>query len=140
MPRAHSAFIARKDVPARKELQAAIKALKYKVTLDDGYVPFETSGYLPCTLDGEDAGFTIRFQDVGQDLGNVPAAVKEKLEGRDVEISFKWTGDIREVIAALAVSAALVNDFGAIIYDPDADKVVSKSAFLAKAQETAEEM
>jgi len=136
MPRAHSAFIARKDVPARKELQAAIKALKYKVTLDDGYVPFETSGYLPCTLDGEDAGFTIRFQDVGE----VPAAVKEKLEGRDVEISFKWSGDIREVIAALAVSAALVNDFGAIIYDPDADKVVSKSAFLAKAQETAEEL
>jgi len=136
MPRAHSAFIARKDVPARKELQAAIKALKYKVTLDDGYVPFETSGYLPCTLDGEDAGFTIRFQDVGE----VPAAVKEKLEGRDVEISFKWTGDIREVIAALAVSAALVNDFGAIIYDPDADKVIAKAAFLAKAQETAEEM
>jgi len=136
MPRAHSVYLARKDVPARKELQQAIKGLKFKVTLDDGYSPFKTSGYLPCTLDGEDAGFTIKFQDVTADAA--PAPVKAALDGRDVEIALKWTGDIRELIAAMAFSAALVKDFGAIVYDPDGDKVYASDEFLAKAKEAAE--
>jgi hypothetical protein len=137
MPRAQSAYLARKDVPARKELQQAIKALKFKVTLDDGYTPFKTSGYLPCTLDGEDAGFTIKFQDVGAEAAP-SAALKDRLGDKDVEIAFKWSGDIREYIAAMAVCAALVKDFGAIVYDPDADSVYASESFLAKAREAAD--
>ncbi len=135
MPRAHSVYLTRTNVPAHKELQQAIKGLKFKVTLDDDYKPFKTSGYLPCTLDGEDAGFTIKFQDVAE---AVPAPVKAALDGRDVEIALKWTGDIRELIAAMAFSAALVKDFGAIVYDPDGDKVYASEEFLAKAKEAAE--
>jgi hypothetical protein len=135
MPRAQSAYLNRKDVPARKELQKAIDGLKFKVTLDDGYTPFKTSGYLPCTLDGEDAGFTIKFQDVAADAA--PANLKSQLGDRDVEIALKWSGDVREYIAAMAVSAALVNNFGAIVHDPDGDKVYASDEFLEKAREAA---
>ncbi len=135
MPRAQSAYLVRKDVPARKELQKAIDSLKFKVTLDDGYAPFKTSGYLPCTFDGEDAGFTIKFQDAAPDAAS--ANLKSALGGRDVEIALKWSGDVRELIAAMAFSAALVQNFGAIIYDPDGDKVYTSDAFIEKAKEAA---
>ncbi len=135
MPRAQSAYLLRKDVPARKDLQKAIDGLKFKVTLDDGYAPFKSSGYLPCTLDGEDAGFNIKFQDVAADAA--PANLKSSLDGRDVEIAVKWSGDVREYIAAMAVCAALVNNFGAIVHDPDGDKVYASDAFIEKAKEAA---
>jgi len=135
MPRAQSAYLVRKDVPARKELQKAIDGLKFKVTLDDGYAPFKTSGYLPCTLDGEDAGFTIKFQDAAPDTAS--PNLKSALGGRDVEIALKWSGDVREYIAAMSVCAALVQNFGAIVYDPDADKVYASDAFIEKAREAA---
>lgn len=134
MPRAQSAFLNRKDVPARKDLQKAIDGLKFKVTLDDGYAPFKSQGYLPCTLDGEDAGFNIKFQDVAADA---PANLKSALGDRDVEIAVKWSGDVREYIAAMAVCAALVNNFGAIVHDPDGDKVYASDEFLEKAREAA---
>jgi hypothetical protein len=135
MPRAQSAFLVRKDVPARKDLQKAIEGLKFKVTLDDGYAPFKTSGYLPCTLDGEDAGFTIKFQDAAPE--GASANLKSALGERDVEIALKWSGDVRELIAAMAFSAALVQNFGAIIYDPDGDKVYASDEFIEKAKEAA---
>jgi hypothetical protein len=135
MPRALSAYLNRKDVPARKDLQKAIDGLKFKVTLDDGYAPFKSSGYLPCTLDGEDAGFNIKFQDVAADAA--PANLKAQLAGRDVEIAVKWSGDVREYIAAMAACAALVQNFGAIVHDPDGDKVYASEEFLEKAREAA---
>ncbi len=64
MARSQTAYLLRDDVPTRAALQKAIDGLKFKLTLDNSYVPFQTSGYLPCTLDGEDAGFDIRFQAV----------------------------------------------------------------------------
>ena len=64
MARSQTAYINRKDVPARADLQKAIDQLGFKVTLDHAYAPFKTSGYLPCTLDGEDAGFNMRFDEV----------------------------------------------------------------------------
>jgi hypothetical protein len=94
-----------------------------------------TSGYLPCTLDGEDAGFTIKFQDAAVDAAS--ANLKSQLGERDVEIAVKWSGDVRELIAAMAFCAALVQNFGAIVYDPDGDKVYANEAFLEKAREAA---
>lgn len=106
MARALTAYLTRADVPARPALQQAIARLPFALTLDDGYVPFETSGYLPCTLDGEDAGFDLRFKD-GDEAGAGPSD--------RVAILFTWGGDPREEAAALAVCAALATTFGAIV-------------------------
>ena len=66
-----------------------------------------------------------------------PANLKSQLGDRDIEIALKWSGDVREYIAAMAVCAALVNNFGAIVHDPDGDKVYASDAFLEKAREAA---
>ena len=73
MARALSAYLSRDKVPERKALQQAIDALlKLPLKFDGEYVPFETSGYLPFTLDGEDAGFFLRFDDVAADVARRP--------------------------------------------------------------------
>lgn len=131
MARAQTAFLNRKDVPARAALQAAIDALGFKLTLDESYAPFETAGYLSCTLDGEDAGFDIRFRDVTADLS---PALKAGIAGRDVAISFRWSGDPREQLAALGVCAALAGKFGAVVHEPDTDALLSFEQLMARAR------
>ena len=114
MARALTAYLKRADVPARKALQQAIDRLSFTLTLDDGYLPFETAGYLPCTLDGEDAGFDLRFKDLSAVVAETPG-VAGSLGERDVAMSCKWGGDPREEATALAVCAALAKEFGALV-------------------------
>jgi hypothetical protein len=121
MARALTASLSRAKVPARKPLQQAIDALGFALKLDADYAAFETAGYLPCDLDGEDAGFDLRFNDVEPDT-----------EGRDIALAFKWGGDPREEAAAAIVCAALAKDFGAIVRQDEAE--ISHEALLAKAK------
>lgn len=139
MARAQTAYLVRTDVPAREALQKALDALKLKLVLDDGYVPFESSGYLPCTLDGEDAGFTIRFRDVAADLSKLPALAGAR-GARDVAVDFKWSGDVREQVSAMGVCAALAGSFGALVHDPEKDALLDVAKLLATARAGLEEL
>ena len=130
MPRSYSAFLTRSDVPARKALQQAVDGLKLKLLLDDAYVPFETSGYVPCTFDGEDAGFDMRFQDVDANL-------RARVGDKDVAIAFRWGGDPREEASVLIVCAALAKNFDALVYEPDADVLHAADEVVAKARKAA---
>jgi hypothetical protein len=105
-----SAYLSRAKVPERRPLQQAIGTLKLPLKLDGDYVPFETSGYLPCTLDGEDAGFDLRFSDVATDVASTL-----KLGERDIALNLKWGGDPREEAAALIFCSALANGFDAVV-------------------------
>ena len=62
MPRAITVYLKSTDVPKRKALQEAVDDLKLGLTLDEAYMPFEMAGYLPCILNGEDAGFDMWFK------------------------------------------------------------------------------
>ena len=85
------------------------------------------AAYLPATLDGEDA----RFDEVA---ANLPPDVKVTIRDRDTAIGVRWSGDIREELAALAISITLAQQFGAIIHDPQ-EGLVSPEKLLAKARE-----
>jgi hypothetical protein len=131
MARSQTIYINRKDVPARADLQKAMDQLGFKVTLDHAYAPFKTAGYLPCMLDGEDAGFNIRFEEVAS---NLPPALASGIEGRDTAIGLSWAGDPRDKLATLTVCAALVKRFSAIAHEPDKDKLLSFDQLMAKAR------
>lgn len=139
MARSHILYIDRAAVPDRAALQAAIDASKTKVVLDHDYAPFAVDGYLACALDGEDAGFDIRFsqRDAAAPL---PPTLAEAIGSRDVAIALKWSSDPREKIAAFAFSAALAESFGAIIHDPEKDRLVSGSALLKDARAALDEI
>jgi hypothetical protein len=110
------------EMPDRAALQAAIQSLKFKLTLDDGYAPFETAGYLPCTVEGEDAGVDMRFE-----------AAAAEAQGRAC-MRLKWSGDPREALSACIIAAAMVSGFGAEVQDPDKGEVVPAEALLKKAK------
>jgi hypothetical protein len=121
MARALTAFLNRDKVPARKPLQKTIDGLGFALKLDADYAPFETAGYLPCDLDGEDAGFDLRFKDVTADA-----------EGREVAMACKWGGDPREEAAASIFCAALATDFGAVVREGEVE--IGPEALLARAK------
>ncbi|OIR17830.1 hypothetical protein GALL_20520 [mine drainage metagenome] len=126
MAQTYTAFLMRDLIPERAALQSAIKALGFKLTLEDDYVPFESSGYLPCTLDGEDAGFTIRFID------------SQTVAGKDAGIILKSGGDPREETTIQMIAATLARSFNAVVYDKNNTKMTTdtlitsaKEAFAA---------
>ncbi len=120
MARALTAYLKREKVPERTALQQAIAALKFPLTLDDLYVPFETSGYLPCTLDGEDAA--------------AEPAPPSSLGDRDTALICKWGGDAREEVAALLVCAALAKNFDALVLEGGPQTPLSFEQLVAKAK------
>jgi hypothetical protein len=128
-----SAILRRSDVPSREALQEALKTLKFKLTLDESYVPLESSGYLPCTINGEDGGFDIRFDRLETYLGKY-AELESCLEQRDTLISLRWSGDPREEVCALMVAAALAQGFDAIVHDPKKNVVITAEKATAEAR------
>lgn len=129
MARNLTAHLRHADVPARAALQNAIDGLKFALSVDDTYVPFETSGYLPCTLNGEDAGFDLRFRST--------TGSNTDIADRDTAMSFKWGGDALEEASALIVCAALVKQFDALVQD-DGNVPLSFDQLLAKARAIAD--
>ena len=114
MANSQIAYLNRNQVPERQALQEAIKALRFRLTLDDAYVPFESSGYLPCTLDGEDAGVDIKFSDTAAQLNDQPQ-LQQQVGDRDTAILLRWGGDPRERASALILGATLAHSFGALV-------------------------
>lgn len=102
MPRTLTARLSRDRIPDREALQQAIAALDRPLALDAGEAPFATAGYLPCTLQGEDAGFDLR-------IGETP----DTGDGRAILLTLTWSGDPREEAAARIVCAALAAHFDA---------------------------
>jgi hypothetical protein len=117
MANSQTAFLAHDQVPTRQALHDAIKGLRFRLTLDDTYVPFGCAGYVPCTLDGEDAGFDIKFSDSAGCLADMPQ-LQGQLGDRDAAVILRWGGDPRERISALIVAAVLADRFGAQVHRP----------------------
>lgn len=133
MPRSLAVYLKATDVPTRKVLQKAIDQLKLGLTLDEAYTPFEMAGYLPCILNGEDAGFDMWFKNHPWEFV-VPAAIQPLVKDRDVAILCKWGGDPREAASAAIVSAVLVKDFGAVVHEGRGETLLSADELLAKAK------
>lgn len=124
MAKSLTIFLARAQVPARNALQEAMKALRFRLTLDDAYQPFESSGYVPCTLDGEDAGVDIRFAESQVQLSDQPALLAQ-VGDREVAILLRAGGDPREETSMLILAAALATGFGGLVLRAGSDAFIS---------------
>jgi hypothetical protein len=121
MARTYTAYLNSEQIPALEALQAAIKSLGFKLTLDDAYAPMKFSGYLPCTLDGEDAGVTIKFE------------ASQEVTGKDTVITLQWSGDPREQVSAVMITAAFAHAFAATVQDHNRHEI-SAEALVADAR------
>jgi hypothetical protein len=105
MARSFTVLINQVDFPLRAPLQAAIKGLNFNLTVEDDYVPFVSSGYLPCTLEGEDTGLMMRYCKL------------EPPTDKDGSVNLQWSGDLREKITVLMIASVLASQFNAHVLD-----------------------
>lgn len=111
------AFLTRDKVPSPAAWQNAIDKLGYSLTIDQNISPFDFSGHLPCKLDDRDSGFEITYETDADMLENYPEIAPE-IAGRDAVISFRVGHDMAECVCMLIASAALLQSFDALIFDP----------------------
>lgn len=134
MARALHAYLEPERMPERAALQAAIKKLGFALTLDEAWVPFQTTDYLPCTLEGEDAGVYVRFaRDAA--LPEAAAGHAAARGARSAEVQLRWGGDKREELAATIIAGALADTFDALVLEPDRGVRKSTSGLKAHARE-----
>lgn len=133
MSQSKSAILNRSDVPSRDALHEAIKELEFKLSVDESYVPFESSGYLPCTLNGEDGGLNVRFDAAEPYVTQFPA-LKDHTGQRDTLITLRSGGDPREEVCVLMLAAVLAEKFGAIVHDPKKDALSAADKLIGQAR------
>lgn len=121
MARSYTAFLNRDRIPDLSALQSAIDALGFKLVVDEIYVPLQNSDYLPCTLDGEDAGLTLKF------------AKSDNVPGKDTALTLQWSGDPREQVSVMMLAATFAHGFAATVLDQH-QQAISADALLAAAR------
>lgn len=134
MARALYAYLEPDRMPERAALQAAIRKLGIPLTVDEAWVPFQTTDYLPCTLEGEDAGVYVRFaRDAA--LPEPAAALAGARGARSAEVQLRWGGDKRGELAATLIAGALADSFDALVLEPERGVRKSTSGLKAHARE-----
>ncbi|MFA6095002.1 MAG: hypothetical protein WC757_03920 [Candidatus Paceibacterota bacterium] len=128
----------REQVPSRMALQDAIKNLRFKLILDESYIPFECAGYIPCTLDGEDAGVDIKFGET--DFTALTPDIKAAISDRDTTIMIRSGADPREIVSAAILAATLANSFEALIQNQAKDTLENSKELLDTARSTFSEL
>jgi hypothetical protein len=123
MARTYIVSMKKDDFPLRAALQKAINTLGYPLNLEDDYVPFASSGYLPCTLDGEDAGLIMRFMS------------PDDVTSQEATISLQWGGDVREKATVMIIATALAASFDATVQD-ESNTVVPLAELSANTKKT----
>jgi hypothetical protein len=137
MSQEQTAFILRDNVPDRSRLEAAIRRLGFDLTLDPEYLPFESSGYLPCTLNGKRSGFDIHFDSTSELIESFPKLMKP-VGDRDCAIALRWSGDLAECACVLIVCAALAHSFNAVVYYHDGDDIYQGDQLIPEVKKVLE--
>jgi hypothetical protein len=104
MSRTRTASLAPDTFPDAAAINQALQAEKLRLTVDAEWSNREHEGYVPSTLDGEDAGFELK---------------RTVVAGGQLVLSLRWGGDVREQAALLGVSFVLASRFGATVADPE---------------------
>jgi hypothetical protein len=133
MARTLHAYLAADRMPDCPTLQAAIRAQGFKLVLDDAYAPFAHQGYLPCTLEGEDAGVYLTWEREAA-LPDVASALRAEQGARTDLMRLKWGGDAREEMSAMVIAAVLVLAFDALVLEPDQGVPQAGDALLKRAR------
>jgi hypothetical protein len=128
-----TAFMDRAQVPDRDALQEALKSLKFKLSIDDAYVPFGCKGFIPCTIDGEDSGIEMKFTDSSENFSDAPQ-LKAQIEDRDTGINIRWGGDPRELASATMIAATLAQHFDALVYRDGKDAFLTADQLVEEAR------
>ena len=134
MARILHAYLDPARMPERAALQVAIKSLGFAMAVDELWQPFGAQAYVPCTLEGEDAGVEVRFERDAE-LPPAAAAHAQARGARSALVQLRWGGDRREELSGTIIAAALADQFDALVLDPERGVRKSVSGLRAHARE-----
>lgn len=105
------AFLKSSDVPTCDQWQQAIGRAGFDLKLDPELQPRTNVGFVPCKLNGSEAGVEMYFDDSSEFMAPFGAIAGD----RDCCISFRWGGSMVECACAMIASYALAESFGAVV-------------------------
>jgi hypothetical protein len=105
------AFLKSSRVPTRDQWQQAIDRAGFDLKLDPLFEPRTNVGFVPCKLNGAEAGVEMYFDDSTEFMDAFGSLAGE----RDCCISFRWGGSMQECACAMVASFALASEFDAVV-------------------------
>ncbi|WP_157751133.1 hypothetical protein [Janthinobacterium svalbardensis] len=113
-------YLKRSDMPAPSVWREAITDAGFSVILDDDFDVFSFTGFLPCPVNGELAGFEYYVaptssEDIAE-LGLAPEL--------GFSVQFVIGSRPLELTAALAASSVLASISGGVLVDPQEGEVI----------------
>jgi len=106
----------------------AIRSSGFDVDLDSDFDPASFSGFLPCKYGSEDAGFEYLRESVNKEA--LPDHVSVQVAERDTMINFVTHSDLRELATSMVASAVLCSISDGVLWETEADEVVTSSRAL----------
>jgi hypothetical protein len=113
-------FIDSDKVPTHAIWQQSIASLGFPATIQEPFNPRTDTGFQPATYSEHSTGFEFYLESAEQVAAAYPR-VCHTLGNRNACATFRWSGDLNEMSAALAAAAALTELAGGIYYYPDDD-------------------
>jgi hypothetical protein len=113
-------YLKRSDMPAPSVWKNAISDAGFPVVLDDDFDVFSFAGFLPCSVDGEPAGFEYYVAPTSSDTFNELALAPEL----DLSVQFSIGSQPLELTAALAASSVLASISRGVLVDPQEGEAI----------------
>jgi hypothetical protein len=114
-------YLKRSDMPTPSVWKRATTDAGFPVALDDDFDVFYFAGFLPCTVDGELAGFEYYVAPTSaenfSELGLAPEL--------GFSVQFNIGSRPLELTAALAASSVLASISGGVLVDPQEGEVIA---------------
>ncbi len=119
------AFLPSHRMPTRDLWQAALDAMALPLTLDPDLVPAEAGGFCPVSVGARPAGCEIDLEDAASLIDDYPLLAGQ-VDPTNSVLSFRLDGDEAEGACVFGLAAALVQAFGAVLYDPQGDTLLNR--------------
>ena len=104
-------FVKRENMPSPDAWARAIAAHGFSMTMDTDFDIDEFDGFLPCTYQGEEAGFEYYAEesDIKELLseGLLTEEEAQQLQGREFLVTLETHADMREYMTSMIAAAVL---------------------------------
>ncbi|NVD69519.1 hypothetical protein HUX88_02970 [Duganella sp. BJB1802] len=114
-------YLQRSSMPAPSLWKKAISDAGFAVALDDDFDVFSFVGFLPCSVDGEPAGFEYYVAPTSSEDFSELALAPEF----DFSVQFCIGPQPLELTAALAASSVLASMSGGVLVDPQEGDIIA---------------
>jgi hypothetical protein len=131
-------YLHHSKLPDPKAWAAAIRSAGFALEMDSDFDVKTFSGFLPCTHEGEKAGFEYYYGEI--DPADLSDETRANLGGRDVYVSFVSHSEIRELISAVIAASVLCDLADGVFHDDESGEDFSAQTALERARDLELEM